>query len=180
MMLRIFIVVLVLLFIQLIPNNIAFADITAKKTFREPENIQIPSLKINLPVEISKIKDSEWLITDKMSAFFGDTSAYPGIKGTTIIFAHARQGLFVLLPMLKEKDLIVLQTRYGLYYYRVSEKKIVSPSDVFFLNQETGNKNVLAVFTCYGSSDAKRIVFFAPLQIAIPNSGFDKFGQSFI
>ena len=144
------------------------SSISIKKSFEEPEYIRIPTLKINLPIEISRIKDDEWLFTDKISAFYGEKSAYPGMKGTTIVFAHARQGLFALLPVLKEKNMIVLKTKNMMYYYQVSEKKIINPSDVSSLSKESNNKNVLAIFTCYGFGDAKRIIFFAPLQIAIP------------
>ena len=170
MTLRFFISLLVLLFlINLSPNHIVrVSSISIKKSFEKPEYIQIPTLKINLPIEISRIKDDEWLLTDKISAFYGEKSAYPGMKGATVIFAHARQGLFALLPILKEKDIIVLQTKNMMYYYQVSEKKIINSSDVFSLSKESNNKNVLAIFTCYGFGDAKRIIFFAPLQIAIP------------
>lgn len=172
---KIFVIFLALVFaLYLKPNRIFLSSTNINRASETPRFIQIPSLQINLPVEVSKIKDNQWLVTNKKSAFFGEKSAFPGGHGATVIFAHATSNLFALLPMLKEKDVIVIQTIDMMYSYQVKEKKIVDPSDVFFLNQNESQKNELAIFTCFGFNDAKRIIFFATLQNAIPIHDLNK------
>lgn len=154
--------------------DVRVSSINTAHFYEQPKYIQIPSLKISLPVEVAKIKGDEWLLTDNLTAFYGEKSAFPGQPGMTILFAHAKEGLFAQLPALLENNVIVVQTKTMLYFYQIDEKKIIDPLDTSFLVSEKHKKNKLAVFTCYGVGDRKRIVFFAPLKIVIPISEYKK------
>ncbi len=128
---------------------------------QNPQYIQMPSLNLLLPVEVAKVENDEWLLNDKKTAFYGEKSAHPGKPGVTVIFAHARQGYFALLPLLKPDNLIVLQTDNMVYYYQVEQKQVIDPTDVeTLMGREDATKNVLAVFTCYGWQDSKLHYFF--------------------
>lgn len=140
-----------------------------------PAFVEIPSLQLVLPVEVAQLQDDEWIMTDDKAAFYGQDSAFPGNPGITIVFAHARQGLFAGLPLLKDNNVIVLQTKDTLYFYQVEERKTISPLQVDFLTAGTKNReNVLAVFTCFGPGDEKRLILFAPLKQSIPVSVYQK------
>lgn len=153
----------------------SFKGINPRQT---PEYIQMPSLKLLLPVEVSKIKQGEWILNEKKTAFYGEKSAHPGTPGVTVIFAHAREGYFALLPLLKKDNTIVIQTKKMMYFYEVKNKIIIDPTDVEkVLHHEEKDKNVLAVFTCYGVGDTQRIIFFAHLQSSI---SIDDYKKSYI
>lgn len=58
-----------------------------------PMRITIPRVGIDLPVKMANVVNGEWeLFSD--SAAFGRGSSPLGVGGNTVIFAHARQGLF--------------------------------------------------------------------------------------
>lgn len=171
---------LLFLFFALISHGIGNFTIFTSSENRtlpteKPEFIQIPSLSLILPMQTARIQDDQWLITETPAAFFGEKSAFPGTPGTTIVFAHARQGLFADLPVLHPDNIIVLQTHTMLYFYQIKEKKIIDPTDVGFLSKPTeSHQNMLVVFTCYGKADTKRIVFFAPLRGIVPIREYKK------
>lgn len=125
----------------------------------QPEYLYISKLNISLPISVSKIVNDEWIISDEISAFYGEGSSFPGFDGTTVVFAHARNGLFVDLPTLEVGNAIVLYTKNDVFIYKVTHKKLILPDEVDFLSHEGHNK--LAIFTCYGFADEYRIVFFA-------------------
>lgn len=136
-----------------------------------PEKIYIAKLHLFLPVTFSPIQKGEWLLTEEKTAFYGEGTASLGEEGTTVIFAHARNGLFSKLPLIKTGNAIGVISRNTLFLYTITNKKLILPHEVDFIRL-SGN-NQLALFTCYGFNDLHRIVFFADLVKKIDMKDLD-------
>lgn len=134
--------------------------ITDKKNIKVPPvRILIPDLKIDLPVKEAKVTKGYWeVFTD--SAGFGLGSAYPeDSSGNQVIFAHARQGLFLPLREAKIGQSIIIFTKDKWYGYKIKYIKEVSPNqtDVIAPTKDP----ILTLYTCSGFSDAKRLIISA-------------------
>ncbi len=150
------------LFINVSMNE---APIRADTTFtmpseddKQPIRIIIPSLNIDIPVVSSKLHNGYWEVSE-YTASFGLGSAPPGTVGNTVIFAHAREGLFLPLKHIAiGRDIYVL-TRHHWHRYKVEEIREVFPTDVYVVNKTQDNR--LTLFTCSGFLDSKRLVVIA-------------------
>lgn len=131
-----------------------------------PQVIYIPKLSLFLPVQTSPIIDGEWQINEDKTAFFGEHSSLPGQAGTTVVFAYAKIGLFAHLVLLKPKDTITIATKTSIFVYKITRNYLVYPQDISFIKTEGENK--LAIFTCFGKNDTKRIVYFGELIKTAP------------
>jgi sortase A len=70
---------------------------------------------------------------------------YPGHPGVVGIAAH--NSYWIQFGALKPGDEIVLETRYGTFTYRITETRIVSPSDKTVFAQKPGYR--LTLTTCW-------------------------------
>lgn len=152
------------------------AEITPAKTIKEagkepPALIGIPRMEFLLPVMTAPLQDDQWLLTNQRTAFYGEKSATPGEKGATVIFAHAREGLFSILPLVEKGTEIVLFTNTHIYTYTITEREIVKPEDVHITVQE--KEHALVLFTCYGMNDAYRLVLFGKFTKTMPRQPID-------
>lgn len=127
-----------------------------------PVRIVIPSAKIDVSVVEAPIIDGFWeTATD--SASFGLGSAYPSETGNTVIFAHARQGLFENLRLTKKEDMIYIFTKSRWYAYKTKEIKSVLPNQVEVVSPTLDK--TLTLYTCDGYRDTYRLVIVAkPVQ----------------
>jgi sortase A len=125
-----------------------------------PIQIVIPSAAINVNITEAQIVDGYWEVSD-LSASHGVGSAYPGEKGNSVIFAHAREGLFYDLKDLVNDDVIYVLTRNRWYKYKVTEMKNVTPDQVEVV-QPTEDET-LTLFTCSGYQDEHRLIVIAKL-----------------
>jgi sortase A len=123
-----------------------------------PERIVIPSVSIDLDVTPSKLIDGYWE-TSLSSASFGEGSAAPGIGSNTVVFAHAREGLFLPLKNIKEGDTVYLLTHSQHFSYTVDTIAEVNPTDVYTIRPTEDER--LTLFTCSGFLDSKRLVVVA-------------------
>lgn len=73
-------------------------------------------------------------------------TAMPGALGNCVIAGH-RDTHFRILKDIQKGDQIVLQTRYGKFYYRVTQLSVVSPKNISSL-QPSRDKE-LHLITCY-------------------------------
>lgn len=98
-------------------------------------------------------------------------TAAPGQNGTVYLFAHSSgppweqtryNTIFLRLGELQKGDLLYLTWHGKQYVYKVREKKVVSPTDVTYLQQK---KNQLIVQTCtpIGTDWQRLLVFADPL-----------------
>ncbi len=125
-----------------------------------PKKIIIPSVDISLPVFTAKIAFNTWEVR-KDGASFGESTAYPGNNGNTVIFSHAIPSLFGNLDQVKKGDSIHLFTDYDWLVYRVTEIKVVDPENIEVLFSDGGH--TLTLYTCTGPNDEKRLVVKASL-----------------
>lgn len=124
-----------------------------------PYRIVIPSVGINLAVKPSRVVNGLWEIQDDI-ANYGVGSGIPNKQGNIVIFAHARENLFFGLRMLKNNELISLQTKDGDWlYYKIVEIKEVSPNQIEVI--APSDDKTLTLYTCTGFADSKRLIVVA-------------------
>lgn len=131
-----------------------------------PDRLIIPALSVDIPVKTAKIVNGYWEVFDN-SAGWGEGSAYPEETGNQVIFAHAREGLFLPLKNIKlsEKIYVFAKTRW--YGYAVKEIKEVLPSQVEVIGATP--ERILTLYTCSGFADSKRLIITAePIPLPSP------------
>lgn len=138
------------------------------KELLTPQYIYIPKLKLFLSLQTAPIKNNEWILSEQKTAFFGEGSALPGEQGVSAIFAHAKNGLFTKLPLLEKNDTLIVISEKKLFQYKIEEKQLIEPDELSFLKPR--GRNQLAVFTCFGKDDKKRILFLGGLIGELPNA----------
>lgn len=120
-----------------------------------PVRIIIPSLSIDLLITPSNIVNNAWEISET-SASYGMGSAVPGTNGNTVIFAHARKGMFGDLRQIKTNDKVYVLTRKDWYEYKVIQTKIVFPDEIEVIKPTA--QETLTLYTCSGFADTKRLI----------------------
>ena len=123
-----------------------------------PSRILIPELSIDLEVLASEIRGGYWLVHEN-SAGWGVGSGLPGDIGNQVIFAHARDGLFLPLKDIEVDMAIYVFTKDSWYRYKVSnigeayphQTEVIKPSD----------DERLTLYTCSGYKDTKRLIVTA-------------------
>ena len=133
------------------------ADQAFKKSSDESEikNIIVPRLNIDLSVVPSKIKNGYWEVSET-TASHGQGSSNPGEGGNVVVFAHAREGLFLGLRNIKKDDAVYILTKDRWYKYRVSDVSDVYPNDITTVAPT--DSEILTLFTCSGFFDDKRLI----------------------
>ncbi len=133
------------------------ADQAFKKGKQESDikRIVAPTLSIDLAVTSSKIVAGYWE-TSETTASHGEGSANPGERGNVVIFAHARQGLFLNLKDLKKNDSIYVLTSNKWFKYKVVNITAVYPNEINTVAPTP--YEVLTLFTCSGFLDEKRLI----------------------
>jgi sortase A len=98
-------------------------------------------------------------------------TALPGGKGNCVVAGH-RDTHFRVLKNIQKGDEIVLETRTGLFLYRVKSTAIVTPQNTAAIQPSTGA--VLHLITCYPfyyvGSAPKRFIVEAGLAAALDAS----------
>lgn len=149
-----------------------------------PTNIVIPALSIDLEVKKSKIIGGFWEVFPD-TAGWGEGSGLPGENGNQVIFAHAREGLFLPLKKVSlgmriyvmnesEVSLSTLPPNVASafqdngqenirtsswYTYEVVEIKEVYPNQTEVI--EPTDDETLTLYTCSGFADSKRLIVVA-------------------
>ncbi|MEK9207351.1 MAG: sortase [Patescibacteria group bacterium] len=99
-------------------------------------------------------------------------TALPGEKGSMFVFAHSSGNpfeitryntIFLRLGDLGNNDIVEIKKDGKVYKYKVTDKKIVSPTDVKYLKEK---KDQLIVQTCWpiGTSLKRLLIFAVPLN----------------
>ena len=151
-----FTIPLIILFLFLFSGHASYAS-----EFSEtPTEIIIPSLHLSLPVVAAKITYETWEVNET-GASFGVGNILPGLEGNTVIFAHARENLFVTLPDINKGDYVHVFTNKDWFVYQVYETKVVDPNDITVLDSQKAHE--LTLFTCFGSDYSKRYIVKASM-----------------
>jgi len=123
-----------------------------------PLRIVMPKYNIDLSVVEAPVINGVWE-TSETTASHGIGSASPGQIGNTVVFAHARAGLFLPIRDIQKDEIIYVLTKDRWYRYQVSDSKLVNPDQVEVISQTVDEK--LTLFTCSGFLDSKRLVVTA-------------------
>ena len=104
-------------------------------------------------------------------------SALPGSPGNTFLFAHSGRNFydnsgqnvqFYLLDKLEKDDQIIVYYFGHVYLYSVFNLDKVSPNDVSFLQDQSQEKNILTLMSCWPAGvNYKRQIVQAKLILAI-------------
>lgn len=134
-----------------------------------PQQISIPSLKINLSVSPAKAIDDKWEISEKGASYLLG-SGIPGQKGNVVIYGHNKRNLFGPIRWLGKGDQIKVINRKGEEFaYQIIEIKTVSPKTVEVL--ASTDQSRLTLYTCTGVLDSKRWIVVAELPLPTPIEG---------
>ena len=123
-----------------------------------PTKIIIPKLSIDLDIKKSEVIDGYWKVYND-SAGWGDGSGLPGKNGNQVIFAHAREGLFLPLKNIQTGDVIYVTTSENWFSYKVVDIKEVYPNQIEVIAPT--EDETLTLYTCSGYQDAKRLIVVA-------------------
>lgn len=140
------------------PIKINPSLLASKATQNDPVRILIPKVNIDLKVINARIINGYWEVSEN-TASYGLGSGQLGTKSNTVIFAHAREGLFYNLKNVKQDDIVYVFTKNNWYRYRVNKITSVYPSQTEVINP-TRNE-VLTLYTCTGFYDEKRLIITA-------------------
>lgn len=140
------------------PIQIDSKLLTSKEVKNSPVRIIIPKLDIDLPVVTAPVVGGYWQLSED-SASFGQGSAYPDESGNMVIFAHAREGLFLPLREIKNDQKVYVLSSDKWHRYKVTETKLVNPDQVEVISPTPDER--LTLFTCSGFLDSKRLIVTA-------------------
>lgn len=144
-------------------NELSSTKKAQARTIKVDEENKIPSSQIKYPTsgtQYGKVIIKQYAILEPL--IFGDSdqdlrngagqylgSVFPGEKGTTLIGGH-NSSSFGNLSLVKENDLIEIQTNYASYTYKVT-KAIVDQynSQEVLRVLENKNSRLLVLYTCY-------------------------------
>lgn len=129
-----------------------------KKPILPPARILIPTLSIDLSVKEAKVVNGYWEVFAD-SAGYGIGSGLPGEVNNQVIFAHAREGLFLPLRKIMSGDRIYVLTKSGWFIYAVSHIQEVKPDQVEVI--APSREEILTLYTCSGFADSKRLIVVA-------------------
>lgn len=125
-----------------------------------PVRIVVPSLAIDLPVRTGSYNtaDQTWTI-DTAGAFYADMSVPANNNnGTTLIYAHGRDGLFGSLPSITPGAKAVITTASGgTFTYTYQSVVEVNPDDTSLFDVTTAPTLILQ--TCSGDWSQFRALY---------------------
>jgi len=140
------------------PIQINSALYSSKNIMNNPVRILIPKRDIDLKVVDAPIVDGYWQLSET-TASYGLGSGTPGEKNNTVIFAHARAGLFYNLKDVQLNDIVYIFTKDKWFRYKVNKVSAVYPNQTEVI-KPTKNET-LTLYTCTGFYDEKRLIVTA-------------------
>lgn len=140
----------------------------------DPEfSVVIPKIGANerIVANVDPNNESEYLNVLLHSIAHAKGTAYPGVNGTTYLFAHSTDNfwnvgrynaVFYLLNKMEVGDDVFVFFRGTRYNYKVNETKIIDPSDAHYIASNLGQGERLILQTCWPPGTAwKRLLVFA-------------------
>jgi LPXTG-site transpeptidase (sortase) family protein len=126
-----------------------------------PQNIQIPSVSIDLPVKkgFYNAATQKWTLSIN-SAHFAVMSTVPNTKeGNTYIYGHNRRSVFSQLTTIQTgAEATVLTDKNQAYTYRLARVVTTNPADSSMLVSYSG-KPILTLQTCTGALYQNRTLY---------------------
>jgi len=124
----------------------------------KPRRIIIPKLNIDVLIRDAKVVNKKWEVFEDVASY-GLGSGLPDREGNTVIFAHARRGLFLPLREIEIDTEIIIFTKESWYTYKVVETKEVNPKEISVISPT--DDETLTLYTCSGFADTKRLIVVA-------------------
>lgn len=158
-------------------KSISLAEIVdTSKGAWQPNTLAISSLGVTAPIEYATQKDEKHfqeLLKSGVVHYPG--TALPGEVGNMFIFGHSSdyawskgnyKTVLALLPKLKMGSEIKVVDKDGYIYTYIAKKiQVAAPTEIQWLNQDTGGKRLLTVQTSYPIGTAlKRYLVIAELR----------------
>lgn len=125
----------------------------------QPVRIIIPKLSVDLAVKKAPVVNGYWQVFEDVAGWGEGSAQASDDSGNQVIFAHAREGLFLSLRNIENDQLIYILTDNKWYKYKVVEIKQVLPSNTEVI-AATEDKT-LTLYTCSGFADRKRLIVVA-------------------
>ncbi|PIT89207.1 MAG: hypothetical protein COU27_01540 [Candidatus Levybacteria bacterium CG10_big_fil_rev_8_21_14_0_10_36_7] len=135
-------------------------------------SIVIPKIGASekITANVDPANKKEYLKVLQESIAHAKGSAFPGLNGTTYLFAHSADNfwnvgrynaVFYLIGKLENDDDIYVFSQGKRYNYKVYDKKIVDPSDVEYISSNIGGGDRLILQTCWppGTTWKRELVF---------------------
>lgn len=136
--------------------------------------IVVPKIGINAPIMegVDPTNPQEYNNVLTTAVAQSSTSFTPDKSGTVYLFSHSTNydwfvndlnAVFYLLKNLEDGDNIVLFYKGVRYTYRLTEKRVVKPSEISYLVPQVGKRNLI-LQTCWPpGSVTERLLIFADL-----------------
>jgi LPXTG-site transpeptidase (sortase) family protein len=141
-----------------------------KETELKGNFISVPKIRAQAPLffDVDPFNESEYKPVLRNGVAHAKGTKHPGEKGSVFVFAHSSGNpieitnyntIFLRLNELEKGDEITITKNGKNYKYKVTEKKIVWPGEVKYLEEK---KNQLILQTCWPiGTDLKRLLVFA-------------------
>jgi len=136
--------------------------------------IVIPKIGVNARVipSVNPLKEDEYAEALEEGVAHASTSFFPDEEGVVYLFSHSTNyewftkdlnAIFYLLKNLEAGDLIVVSYKGGLYTYRLTEKRVVKPSEISYLQPIAGDRKLI-LQTCWPPGQtSERLLLIADL-----------------
>ncbi len=126
---------------------------------KAPQKIEIPSIKVELPI-ISAIKEgNKWETTHNGVSHLSSTPI-PGQKGNSVLYGHNWGSLLADLPQIKPGQKVFVTFGNGKRQMFVVEyTAVVDPSESYIIDSTKDTR--ITIYTCTGFLDSKRFVVVA-------------------
>lgn len=125
-----------------------------------PTRMVIAALGIDIPVRVGEFDSSTglWTVSDD-AVFYANTSVPTNdTNGRTLIYGHAKWGIFGALPDLQRNTEVEIYTDTGYQFrYKYTSMREVVPTDISVFTQQGAPELVLQ--TCSGPWDEHRALY---------------------
>lgn len=141
-------------------------------------SVIIPKIGANKKItpNVDSDNEKEYLEILQNTIAHAKGTAFPGINGTTYLFAHSTDNfwsvgrynaVFYLLNKMEKGDDIVLFFAGKRYNYKVAESKIVESTDTHYIDSALGQGERIILQTCWppGTAWKRLLVFATPKEI---------------
>jgi LPXTG-site transpeptidase (sortase) family protein len=151
------------------PNTQATAVIEATSPDKDSVKLLIPKINVDAPIVYDEPSFADWKVQTALRrgpVHFG-TTALPGQAGNMVVVGHSSgvawapgdyKFVFTLLDKLTVGDRILLDYKGTRYIYKVSETKVVKPSDLSVVQSTTKPQLTLITCTPVGTSTNRLVV----------------------
>ncbi len=135
--------------------------------------VVIPKIGANerIIANVDPDNETEYLKILQHNIAHAKGTAFPGVNGTTYLFAHSADNfwnagrynaVFYLLNKMEVGDDVVIFLNGKRFNYTVSETKIIEPTDTHFVASNLGQGERVILQTCWPPGTAwKRLLIFA-------------------